>query len=78
MGTIHKIALALTIIGALNWGLVGVFRFDVVAELTGSYREPVARLIYILIGISGLLNLGLLFDDFRNQETTSIQTPKEA
>ncbi|WP_438312124.1 DUF378 domain-containing protein [Sporosarcina sp. FA9] len=77
MGTIHKIALALTIIGALNWGLVGVFRFDVVAELAGGYREPVARLIYILIGVSGLLNLGLLFDDFRNRETIEIHTPKE-
>lgn len=77
MGTIHKFALALTIIGALNWGLVGVFRFDVVAEMAGGYREPFARLIYILIGVSGLLNLGLLFDDFRNRETIDIQTPKE-
>ena len=65
MGTVHKIALALTIIGALNWGLAGLFRFDVVAELAGGSTEPIARLIYIVIGVSGLINLGLLFEDWR-------------
>ena len=77
MGTVHKIALALTIIGALNWGLAGLFRFDVVAELAGGYSEPLARLIYLLIGVSGVVNLGLLFDDWRSREEVTIHTPEE-
>ncbi|MHA6261256.1 DUF378 domain-containing protein [Sporosarcina sp. CAU 1771] len=68
MGTIHKFTLALTIIGALNWGLAGLFRFDIVAEMAGGYSMPLARLIYIIIGISGLINLGLLFEDWRNRD----------
>ncbi|MBO1909905.1 DUF378 domain-containing protein [Sporosarcina sp. 6E9] len=65
MGTIQRIALALVIIGALNWGLAGLFRFDVVGELAGGSAEPIARLIYIIIGVAGLLNLGLLFEEWR-------------
>jgi len=76
MSTVHKIALALTIIGALNWGLAGLFRFDVVAELAGGYTEPLARLIYLVIGVSGLVNLGLLFDDWRrDREDVRVHTP---
>lgn len=74
MGTVQRVALALTIIGALNWGLAGFFRFDVVAELAGGSAEPVARLIYIVIGVSGLINLGLLFEEWRGRETVKIQT----
>ena len=77
MSTVHKIALALTIIGALNWGLVGVFRFDVVAELAGGFTEPLARLIYVLIGVSGLFNLSLLFDGSREREDVSSLTQEE-
>ena len=68
MGKVHKIALALTIIGALNWGVAGLFRFDVVAQLAGGSAEPLARLIYIVIGVSGLFNLGLLFDHWRDRD----------
>jgi uncharacterized membrane protein YuzA (DUF378 family) len=76
MSTVHKIALALTIIGALNWGLAGLFRFDVVAELAGGYTEPLARLIYLVIGVSGLINLGLLFDDWRQDcDDVIVPTP---
>ena len=77
LGTVHKIALALTIIGALNWGLVGLFRFDVVAELAGGFTEPLARLIYVLIGVSGLVNLGLLFDGSRHREEVTSLTQEE-
>jgi len=58
MGVIQKIALAVTIIGALNWGVAGIFRFDVVAQMAGGTAEPMARFIYLVIGISGLINLG--------------------
>lgn len=61
METLQKFALAITIIGALNWGVVGVFRFDVIAHLADSAYAFLARFLYILIGAAGLLSLGLLF-----------------
>ena len=74
MGTVQRIALALVIIGALNWGLAGLFRFDVVAELAGGSAEPIARLIYIVIGVAGLLNLGLLFEEWRDRDVVKVNT----
>ena len=62
MKVIDKIALVLIIIGAINWGLIGFFRFDLVATLFGE-MSMVSRIIYALVGISGLLGIKLLFDD---------------
>lgn len=58
METLQKVALAVTIIGAVNWGLVGLFDMDLVALLfgTGSF---LARTVYTLVGITGLINIGL-------------------
>ena len=64
MKTVQRIALVLTIIGALNWGLVGLFEFDLVASLFGGADQVVSRIIYTLIGLAGIINIGLLFDDF--------------
>lgn len=61
MNTLQRIALALTIIGALNWGLIGFFRFDLVASLFGGQESFLSRAIYSLVGISGLICLSLLF-----------------
>lgn len=61
MNTIQRIALVLTIIGAINWGLIGFFQFDLVASLFGGPNTTIARIIYGLVGIAGLINLGLLF-----------------
>lgn len=72
MRTLQKTALVLTIIGALNWGLVGIFHFDVVAQLAGGPKETLSRFIYIVIGIAGLLNLGLLFNDVRDHEVVKV------
>ncbi|WP_172373874.1 DUF378 domain-containing protein [Sporosarcina jiandibaonis] len=79
MGTVQRVALALVIIGALNWGLAGLFRFDVVGELAGGSAEPIARLIYIVIGVAGLLTLGLLFEDWRDRDVvkTHAARPEE-
>ena len=50
-----KIALTLLIIGGLNWGLVGIFDFNVVAAIFGAGAEAVvSRIIYTLVGVSGL------------------------
>lgn len=62
MKVIDTIALILIIIGALNWGLVGIFNFNLVEAIFG-VMTWFTRLIYILVGISGLWGIKLLFDD---------------
>jgi uncharacterized protein len=64
MATLQKVALVITIIGALNWGLVGLFQFDLVAALFNGAESVVSRIVYTIVGIAGLINIGLLFDDF--------------
>lgn len=63
----RKLALVLVIIGALNWLLVGVFGWDLVAAIFGgdATRESSAfsRIIYALVGIAGIYSIRFLFDD---------------
>lgn len=61
MKIIDKLALVLIIVGALNWGSVGIFSFDLVAFLFGGQTGTVARIVYTLVGISGLWGITLLF-----------------
>ena len=58
---LNKIALILTIIGAVNWGLVGICQFDLVAWLFGGQTGLVSRIIYTLVGLAGLWCVSLLF-----------------
>lgn len=58
---LDRIALILTIIGALNWGSVGLFSFDAVAWLAGGQQAIVARVIYTLVAVAGLWCISLLF-----------------
>ena len=60
MNIVQKTALVLTVIGALNWGLIGLFNFDLVATLFGS-MTIISRTIYTLVGIAGLINIMLFF-----------------
>ena len=62
MKVIDKIALVLIIIGAINWGLIGFFEFNLVDTIFGE-MSIVSRIIYALVGISGLWGIKLLFDD---------------
>lgn len=62
MKIIDKIALALVIIGAINWGLIGIFNFNLVDTIFGA-MSIISRIIYILVGISGLCAIRLLFVD---------------
>ncbi|MGI6358569.1 MAG: DUF378 domain-containing protein [Bacillota bacterium] len=55
------VALALVIIGALNWGLIGFFGYDLVANLFGGPNTTLARLVYSLVGLAGLWALTFLF-----------------
>ncbi len=56
-----RIALVLSIIGALNWGLIGIFKFDVVAWICGGQTAAVSRVIYTLVGLAGIWCISLLF-----------------
>ena len=58
---IDKIALTLAIIGALNWGAIGLFGFDAVAFLFGGQMAVFSRVIYALVGLAGLWCITLLF-----------------
>ena len=58
-----KIALLLTIIGAINWGLIGIFQFDLVAYIFGGQTALLSRVIYTLVGAAGLWCISLLFRD---------------
>ena len=58
-----KIALTLLIIGGLNWGSVGLFRFDLVAFAGGGSGSMISRVIYTLVGLSAVWCISLLFRD---------------
>ena len=62
MKIIDKIALILVIIGAINWGLIGIFKFDLVATIFGE-MSVLSRIVYSLVGISGLWCIKLLFNE---------------
>jgi len=56
-----RIALILFIIGGLNWGCVGLFRFDLVAYLFGGQTATVSRVIYTIVGLAAIWCISLLF-----------------
>ena len=65
MKAVDYTALTIAIIGAVNWGLVGIFRFDLIAALFGN-MSWFSRLVYILVGLSGLYLL-CLYGRIRNE-----------
>lgn len=72
MMILNKIALVLAIVGALNWGLVGLFTFDLVAWICGGATTVVARIIYTLVAIAGIFCISMLFH--KNDEITESHT----
>ncbi len=58
---LDKISLILVIIGALNWGSIGLFQFDIVAWIFGGQGAVVSRIIYTLVALAGIWCLSLLF-----------------
>ena len=65
MQSLQKSCLVLTIIGAIVWGLIGVFDFNLVDTIFGT-GSMLSRIIYTLVGIAGLVNIYLLFYDFHD------------
>ena len=61
METLQKVLLVITIIGAVNWGLIGLLDFDLVAMIFGN-GTLFSRIIYTLVGVCGLVNIGILFN----------------
>ncbi len=66
------LALILSIIGSLNWGLIGLFKFDLVAWIFGGQASVISRIIYGLVGLAGLWCITLLFrrnrDSFNSEK----------
>ena len=62
---LDKIALALCIIGGINWGSIGIFGFDIVASLCGGQDSIVSRVIYTLVGLAALWCISLFFKPSR-------------
>ena len=67
MESLQKILLVLTIVGAINWGLVGLFDMNLVSSLFGS-ATFITRIIYTLIAIAGVINIGILFNHLEETE----------
>lgn len=66
-----RIALILTIIGALNWGAVGVFGFDCVAFLFGGQLAVLSRIVYTLVALAGIWCITLLFREDESSSSTT-------
>ncbi len=63
MQTLQKVALVFIIIGAINWGLIGLFDFNLVETLFGT-ENVITKIIYVLVGISGIIDISLLFNNY--------------
>jgi uncharacterized protein len=57
--TLEWVALVLVVVGAVNWGLVGLAQFDLVAALFGGPDAPISRIVYTVVGLAGVALLGL-------------------
>lgn len=62
MNTLQKICLVITIIGAINWGFIGLLEINLVEAIFG-VETVISRIIYSLVGLTGLINVGLLFNN---------------
>ena len=60
---LDRTSLVITIIGAINWLLVGLFKFDLVAAIFGGQTSWISRIIYIIVGLAGLWCINILFKD---------------
>ena len=71
MQTFYKICLILMIIGGINWGSIGLFRFDIVAWLFGGQTATVSRVVYALVGLAALWCVTLLFREREEDSETA-------
>lgn len=67
MNVLQKIALVIIIIGALNWLLIGVFDFNLVSFVFDNMSTVVSRIIYIIVGIAGIVAISSLFTTYNRE-----------
>lgn len=68
VSVVYRVALVLVIIGAINWGLIGFFRIDLVAYLFGGQTAVLSRWIYAIVGLAGLISIPILIMRFDEDE----------
>ena len=66
---LDRIALILSIVGALNWGAIGLFQFDLVAWLFGGQDAILSRIVYTLVALAGIWCISLLFRERESEDT---------
>jgi uncharacterized membrane protein YuzA (DUF378 family) len=74
MSALNLITRILVIIGGLNWGLVGAFQFDLVAALFGGQDAPLARVVYVLVGLSALYQIFAMTRDTKHTHVAHTHT----
>lgn len=67
MSTLQKVCLCITIIGGINWGLIGLLDFNLVEAIFGS-ESIIPRIVYSLVGLTSLINTGILIMDLDDHE----------
>lgn len=67
METLQKICLALTILGAINWGFVGLFDINLVESIFGGKDSAFPNVIFALVALAGIINIGILVTPFEHQ-----------
>ena len=70
---IDKLVLALVVIGALNWGSIGLFQFDLVAAVFGGQAAIFSRIVYTLVALAGVWAISFLFRDTTSQHQTKME-----
>ncbi len=76
MNQIQRSSLVLAIIGAVNWGLIGFLKFDLVATIFGGQQSLLSRIIYSIVGLSGLYALTIFFTNFFTNKEEKDQKDK--
>lgn len=71
---LDKISLILVIIGALNWGSIGLFQFDIVSWIGGGQGALISRIIYTLVSLAGVWCISMLFRDRTELEVGTVDT----
>lgn len=73
MKALNLLTLLLVIVGGVNWGLVGLFQFDLVAAIFGGQDAALARIVYVLVGVSAVWQLMPLFQAMNSDEPAALR-----
>ncbi len=68
MNVLYKVCLILLIVGGLNWGLIGILNFDLVAWLFGGSTTLLSRAVYTIVGVSALCSIPSLFTNLQSDK----------